>query len=611
MMLAKVEQRQPSTKMATAIGKNQYWRRHLTLATAVTWAVSIAVLGASLLAGYYALTILYQNKLVDTWAIMFLELEQQGTQLSRKLLESRIVARPAGAASTDVLLQVLSNGRLKPISGSISNTLTTKDLGFDAPDDLDALADITIVEYAGDMFLLSWSRDSDAKTVRLRKIDSQLFQAELAQKANLEGPLYLVTKEGRLVYSNDKDIGAVNFAARSLVQKFIASPLAQGQMEFEGSKGEPSYGFFREIPGSNIIMFAEVEKAQALSSVITIIWRFLAVLVAILLGIVAILQIPLAKLTGPLKELAALATKIGQGDLSAKMVSTGFGEVSLVSSAFNTMADNLVARDASIQTLMREQVEKFRLESELKVARSIQENLLPTAPLASGSGLEVSARYIPATECAGDWYDYHFNPSLSETIVAIADVSGHGAGSALFTAIIAGLFTQFKLGGESSKQWDPADFMRQANSVIGQLGHGAFHATMLLVRHRPKTHELDIFYGGHNPPFVLYPQQNTELESRRLSAPSQILGDTKEFEPVQVTISFPRESSILLYTDGLTEARNRRGTMFGQKKAGKIFSSCRGKSSEEAAAELISTWGRHLEGQVPLDDTCVVILKAM
>src|SRR5690606_10042208 len=97
-----------------------------------------------------------------------------------------------------------------------------------------------------------------------------------------------------------------------------------------------------------------------LSPVMLIIGRFLTALLFILLAVIIILQYPLAKLTRPLRELASLAAQIGQGNFGAKARISGFGEVSLVSGAFNTMVENLDARDKAIRSLMREQGEKVR-----------------------------------------------------------------------------------------------------------------------------------------------------------------------------------------------------------------------------------------------------------
>lgn len=423
------------------------FRQRLTLTTAVCWSVAFAILLAGFLVGYYAVTSLYQNKLIDTWAIMFLELEQQGTRLQEALGK----ATPQNEA-VDVLFEEGGDGALKPIQGAIGKTLYPKDFGFEGARIAKVLPSVTFVTWAGELFLLS-REDSNAKLIRLKKVQPATLRNVFGRRDSQDASLYMVSKEGRLIYSGDSTILETNFLKKTLVQKFIGAPLTHGQLEFKNAEGILYYGFFREIPHSNVIMFSEIEQAKALMSLRTFIYKFILALAAIIASVILLLQYPLIKITRPLRELAALATRVGQGEFSVKPVSVGFGEVSQVSRAFTAMIDGLVTRDRSIQDLMKEQVEKHRIEGELRLAQSIQSNLLPLQNLPESSGIDLKAAYIPATECAGDWYGYHYNPETDESIVAIADVSGHGFGSALFTAIIAGLFTRFKKDG--SKGYHP------------------------------------------------------------------------------------------------------------------------------------------------------------
>jgi small-conductance mechanosensitive channel len=95
-------------------------RERASLRFIMTWTNIISILAASLIAGYYALTLLYQNKLSDTWAIMFLELEHQGTLLTERL--STIASTREADAISDAVFRV-PDGKTLPLPTLISTAL--------------------------------------------------------------------------------------------------------------------------------------------------------------------------------------------------------------------------------------------------------------------------------------------------------------------------------------------------------------------------------------------------------------------------------------------------------------------------------------------------------
>jgi sigma-B regulation protein RsbU (phosphoserine phosphatase) len=442
--------------------------------------------------------------------------------------------------------------------------------------------------------------------IGLSRISTGVFSKIINNKKSDEAFVYLATREGRMLYSNDKDITSANFASRQLVQDFIQTPLAQGQTEFNDANGVRYYGFFKDIGDTNLILFAEVERAKALASVREIVVQFLGVLAGILLLFVIALQLSLRKIIGPLKDLVQLAGQIGRGNFAVEFGTAGVGEVMSLNNAFKTMVGHLVERDRAIQNLMAEQLEKIRLEGELKIAQGIQANLLPTDRLPEELGLDVFAKYIPATECAGDWYGYHHNPGANETIVTIADVSGHGAGSSMFTAMIAGLFDQHK--STSKGPWDIEKFAQDVNGVILRLGKKQWHATMLLLRYRHATQDADLLFAGHNPPFIQHSTEDIPL--KRLRGTSTVLGLEEKATCYVTQIPFKAGTTMLMFTDGLVEANNPAGKKLGDKKVLKTFQSVRTDSATQIVNRVVVAWDQHRSGTPAADDMCVMAIRA-
>lgn len=586
------------------------WRERMNLSLVLSLSVGITVLVASLLAGFFALRVLYQNKMMDTWAIMFLELEHKGLILSDNLRDLlRTAGLPDGTLEIDTATQAV-----RVLSGGVSPHLQLSDLAIDAVSPGDVWPMVTVLELDGERFLatLTSSAGSDPQRVRvtLWRVKPSTFAGIFATEPTTGGSLYLVTREGRLIYTSSPEISGTNVAARPLVQKFIKSPLSQGQQEVTSDAGVALYGFFYEIPGSNVVMFYEVERDRIIATIYKISYQFLLILGGILATTLLLIQFPLRRITGPLREMALLAGRLGQGDFTVRIAREGFGELNILSRAFGTMTSNLLARDESIRRLLIEQGKKIRLEGELDIARNIQHNLLPTGKISKDSGLDLSAVYLPARECAGDWFSYTYNPHLQETIVVIVDVSGHGAGSSMFTSMIAGLFDQYR--DLSSAPFPMAEFALKANRVLYRLGGQKWHATMMMLRFVAGTGKIQVLFAGHTPGILVPPADGARKSdnSVKIQKPSQPLGLAEEFPLVTDEYTFAKGSKILFFTDGLTEARNPYDKMWGTKPLREIFSHDRSHSAAQTVDVVINAWQGFRKGEAADDDACVVVMRA-
>jgi serine phosphatase RsbU (regulator of sigma subunit) len=588
--------RQLTRKVAT-----ESWRAKLSLRTVITWSMATAVLTASLVAGYYALTVLYQNKLVDTWAIMYLELEHQGTILTNRLLGE---SRGLGALDADdAVVKVDGQGRVQVIQGGFGPKTTLSDFGLDAKTFSNVtFPPHTVLVNAGEPFLARRTGSG----ILLRKVDGKTFVLTPDRPAD-EGALYLMTREGRLLFSNNTAITETSMIERELVQNFIKAPIKQGQLELTNTDGEAVYGFFAEIPRTNIVMFSEVLKTTAMSPVKRIVMRFLGVLALVLVGAVILIQLVLSRITHPVKELAELARSVGQGRFDVAPTHQGFGELAVLSSAFSSMATGLVERDRRVAFLMESETEKARLAGELAIAQRIQENLLPAKGLPEEAGLKLATEYIPAAECAGDWYHFAYDPAKRETVVVLADVSGHGAGSSIFTAIIAGLFDEFRSRDDSA--FDMRMFAKRTNDVIFRLGRRQWHVTMVIARYVAGQDELELLLAGHPHPLLkLGLSGETGMVMPPLGS-STILGNSLDFSAAYRKVPFKRGTTLLMYTDGLSEAVNVAGKAFGRRRVRDCFLAKSG-DPRETLNGVVDDWRRYLDKSSPGDDVCAVVMRA-
>ncbi|MCX6131997.1 MAG: SpoIIE family protein phosphatase, partial [Proteobacteria bacterium] len=541
-----------------------------------------------------------------TWAIIFLEMEQKSNRLIHDIYTD-LNSQGSGAESSSMVLifELDEKSKLRPIQGSVNASIDIADLGFKTDELFNHAPIYTVIEFQGENFFFQ----KNGSLVRLIRIHARMFHKNFLKKNTNEATVYIASREEKLIYSNDQNISSARFSARPLVQKFIDAPFTQGQFDFKSSNNEEMLGFFYEVPDSNLVIFAEMKEAEVLSSVYELRNRLLILVALVLLFTLAILYFPISMITFPLKNLVRAASQLGRGDFGIQVGESGFGEVAVLSDAFSIMAKNLGDRDELVQNLNLERIQNIRTASELKIAKSIQSNLLPSEAIPISTKLDIKGHYLPATECSGDWYHYFYNESAQETIVVVADVSGHGAGSSIFTAIIAAVFERYKI--EFQSPWPISKLLDELNLTILRMGRQEWHASLLLGRYRHQDHELDLYCAGHVPPYVSLVGADGTLIKRRISMPSSLLGLEKKPNFCFKTLSFPTGSCLFLYTDGFTEAKNPEGKMLKPKKLEHLIGGFAGQKAQHIVESLLQYWNHHRSGVPAADDLCIVVMVAL
>jgi serine phosphatase RsbU (regulator of sigma subunit) len=605
----------PIKKPTIKMPNKEAWLKRQSLSSLLLMMVLSGIILASTVIGSYGINTLYENKLRDTWAIMFLELEQRGNTLSRKIQTYPFAgndAKKSGMTKTPNVLKFGSDNTLKSILGNMPSTMNLKELGLKS-NSLNSpwnVLQIHGIEYLAKIV----DAQNGSKLLKQKLGKGQylfLWKLKIAQwlknadNAPDETVTYTFTREGKLLYTNRSNITTANFANRPLVQNFIKNPIAQGQTEYKTSTDESMYGFFQEVPNTNVITMVETSKYVALGAIKKIITRSVIVLLIVLVLSALFIQWPLKYTIGPIRELVENSARIAKGEFGIKTKNAGFGELKVLADTFDDMSTNLLKRDEEIKLLMIEQQEKVRLEKEIAIASSIQNNLLPQESLPIESGIELAATYIPAEECAGDWYQHYFDKSENETIIAMSDVSGHGAGSSMFTAIIASVFEQTK---QMTGPFNMGKFADSVCNSIFSIGKGGWHSTSIIIRHKHDKEELDLLFCGHPFPFVKYPD-GSEFKSSFVNGRSNILGLTEKANPKAVTIPFPKGSCLFMYTDGLTEAENPKGKQFGVREIRKILEK-QDSSPKQLISELENSWNKYRDGVKADDDICMISMRA-
>ncbi|MDG5815285.1 SpoIIE family protein phosphatase [Chitinispirillales bacterium ANBcel5] len=257
---------------------------------------------------------------------------------------------------------------------------------------------------------------------------------------------------------------------------------------------------------------------------------------------------------------------------------------------------------------LREQEHAYleAIKRELELGRKIQSSFLPDS-LPQIKGWQSKALFLPAREVSGDFYDA-FMLKDGRAAYVIADVSGKDVSAALFMSLIRTLIRAFtEQSAESIK--DPLSAVDFANKYIAlhhHTGTGRFmYATMFFAVVDPKTGEVIYINAGHNPPALL--RANGEIK-KWLDPTGPAVGISDELDFNQEKLTLNHGEMILLYTDGVIEARNANGEFFTKTKFSKLINRPYA-SACEIIEKVEETLSEHSEGTVPYDDITMLALR--
>ena len=246
--------------------------------------------------------------------------------------------------------------------------------------------------------------------------------------------------------------------------------------------------------------------------------------------------------------------------------------------------------------LLEEERAKQRMEEELKVARDIQQSLLPRT-LPSAGWLHAAGSSVASAQVGGDYYDViAVNDRCWGAVVA--DVSGKGVSSALLAALLQGaLIPVTDHAGVLARR------MERLNTFLIDRTGGEKYATVFYCL-LDQNGRLDYVNAAHCPPIVVRPGGETaELEAT--GVPVGLLeGSTYELAGCQLSPG----DKLVIYTDGVTEAQDARGAFFGRKRLFDLVRAHAGASSTELHDAIQGAVRDFTEGAPQSDDITLVVL---
>jgi phosphoserine phosphatase RsbU/P len=339
---------------------------------------------------------------------------------------------------------------------------------------------------------------------------------------------------------------------------------------------------------------------QSLSDIVAVGVVFVAGLFLIIQGAALTMGWALARsITGSVHALFTGTERLRLGDLSHRIPIRSRDQLGDLAESFNLMT-------ANIETLLEQAAEKRRLEEELRIAREIQMSLLPrhAAPM---PGLSLAALCVPAREVGGDYYDF-FTLGPRRLGLLVADVAGKGTSAALYMAELKGLMLSLSEIHESPRQ-----LLIEVNRIIANNLDSRSFITMMYAVVDLASGTFTYARAGHTP---LVHRGTASPAQARLMAPSgmvvglQLDGLEHTFAELleEVTVPLVEGDVFVLYTDGLSEAMNAEGDLYGEDRLRSLVEEHGGLGADGLRERIVRDVEAFVAGADPHDDMTLIVV---
>lgn len=286
--------------------------------------------------------------------------------------------------------------------------------------------------------------------------------------------------------------------------------------------------------------------------------------------------------------------RIRNGDFSFRIKTRSGDELQDLGESFNEMA-------AGIDRLLIQEKEKQRLEEELRIARSIQLKLLPPDSFESEE-FEIAAVNIPATEIAGDYFDYFYKKNDYFSML-VADVSGKGASAAFYMAELKGVINHLQ-----KTELSPAALITECHNSLYSSFDRFIFITITLAKLIPTQRKIQLARAGHTPA-IFYNAR--EKKCCRLSPDGIAIGliNFSREKIKEIEVNYNKNDILFLFSDGLSEIMNDKGELLGIENLEKIITQYSHLPAEEIKQKLMDFSIQFSETEISADDITFILLK--
>ena len=250
---------------------------------------------------------------------------------------------------------------------------------------------------------------------------------------------------------------------------------------------------------------------------------------------------------------------------------------------------------------LEEHDQLISIQQDLQTAREIQQAILPKCfpPFPDRKDFDIYAAMNAAKEVGGDFFDF-FMIDNDRIGFVIGDVSGKGVTAAIFMAVSRTIIRATGLKGI------PADeCMNYVNNLLCSESVSSMFVTVFYGILNTSNGDLEYVNAGHNPPFIL---SSTGLKTVELTK-GTVLGGIEHFNYKSRRMTIDPGDTLYLYTDGVTEAFNSEGNMYGEKRLGNLLKANLRAGHKEIVKITLADVAAFAAGTLPSDDITLMAIK--
>ena len=432
----------------------------------------------------------------------------------------------------------------------------------------------------------------------------QKFLAEISRDNNNEYIFVLYNKDA--TYVSHPDTQRLAKSALELNKKYphvmkVISHMLEGKKASEmGTRaGQDIIVNYTSIPelGWSVGVVFDEEKIAA--DTYDMVYRNIAIILIGLLFILVVIALMARTITRPLLKLNNYVRLIGENNLSGQVPCTkGKDEIAELARNFSFMQDELKKYIASERQIAGE---KARIESEMRFAKDIQESFLPDdESLGEDERFDLGAYLSTAREVGGDLYDF-FYLDKDNLLVVLGDVADKGVPASLYMAITMAFARSLAKMFSS-----PEQIVTHMNENLVRYSKNNMFVTVMMVAINLKTGEARVLDAGHG---MLYHISNGKPVRPKMIK-NIALGVQKGVQFKETKLQLKKGDGLFFYTDGVTDAINKKGQSFGEKGVQEMLRGLKKNASiHQDMYDIITTLQTYIKGAKRVDDIATVFFK--
>ena len=272
----------------------------------------------------------------------------------------------------------------------------------------------------------------------------------------------------------------------------------------------------------------------------------------------------------------------------------------------STLASQVAISIANARLYQRIHEEEQRMERDLEMARQVQLRLMPSRPPVLEHA-EIASQFVAARSIGGDVYDF-LAYGAGCTALAVGDVSGKAAPAALYAALVSGILRSL-----APQHLSPASMLAALNDQLQERKLDSQYVTMLMAVWNDNNQTLQIANAGSVQP--LFVEANADGEKpptvRTIQAEGFPLGLFPNAEYEEFTLSTRPGDLIVFFSDGIVDALNAEGEMFGDERLTRLLESQHHATAQSVVDSILQAVSGFQDGIDHFDDETIVVLRVL